>query len=80
MLGNIDGITLGLNDRTELGSLDESFDDSNAGKLEWLLLVYSLEYSGGSVLSSDEGIKLGVFYDKVLGTILGNVYWITLGV
>ena len=42
------------------------------------MLVYSLGYTYGKVLGSDEGIKLGLFDDKVLGNILVNVDGITL--
>ena len=34
----------------------------------------------GKVIDSDEGIKLRYFNDKVLGTILGNIYGITFGI
>ena len=34
----------------------------------------------GKVLGSDEGIKLGSTYGEVLGTILVNLYGITLGI
>ena len=39
---NLDGILLGLDIGTKLGSLDESFDGSNYGKLEGLLFEDSL--------------------------------------
>ena len=38
ILGNVHGITLGLDVRTELSSLDGSVDGYNYGKLEGLLL------------------------------------------
>ena len=31
------------------------------------------------MIGSDEGIKLGCTYGKVFGTIIGNIYKITLG-
>ena len=36
ILGDVDGITLGPDNVTELGSLDGSFDGSNDGNLEGL--------------------------------------------
>ena len=38
ILGNVDKITLGLDVGPDLGYLDRSFDCSNDGKLEGLLL------------------------------------------
>ena len=46
-LVNVDGITLGLDIRTELGYLDGSFDFSNVGKLEGLFLEYALRLTWG---------------------------------
>ena len=43
------------------------------------MLEGSLGYIDGKVLGSDEGIKLESTDGKVLGTILGDVYAITLG-
>ena len=63
-----------------MGSLDESFSGSNDDKLDVLFLVDSRVYTDDKALSSDEGIKLGLSGGKVLGTILGNVNIITLGV
>ena len=37
-------------------------------------------YVNGKVLISGEGIKMGLSYGKFIGTILRNVYVITLGV
>ena len=73
ILGNVDGITLGLDVETYMGSLDGYFDHSNHGKLEGLSLGDSLGYNDGKVLGSDDGIKLGSTHGKVLGAILGNV-------
>ena len=42
ILENVDGITVGIDVGTELGNLDVSFDGSNYGKLESLLLAESL--------------------------------------
>ena len=53
ILVNVNGITLGLDVVTELGSLDGSFDSSNDVNLEVLLLVYSLGSTDGEVLGSD---------------------------
>ena len=55
---NVDGITLGLDVVTELGSLDGSFDGSNDGKLEGLFLGDSLGSTDVKVLGSDEFTKL----------------------
>ena len=40
----------------------------------------SLGYTDGKVLGSDEGIKLELFYGKVLGTILGIVHGTKIGI
>ena len=78
--GNVNGIKLVINVGTELGTLDGSFDISNDVNIEVLLLVVSLEYTDGKVLGSDEGIKLGLSYSKLIDTILLNVVGITLGI
>ena len=44
------------------------------------MLGGSLRFTVGKVLGYDKGIKLGYSYGKVLGTILGNLYVITLGI
>ena len=51
--GNVDGITLLLDVGTELSSLDGSFDGSNDGKPEVVLLGSSLVSTDGEVFSSD---------------------------
>ena len=53
ILGNVDGIKLGLDVVTELGSLDGSFDGSNDGKLERLLLGNSLQYTHRKLIGSN---------------------------
>ena len=68
-----------LDDGTEPGSLDGSFDGSNYSKPEGLLLGDSLVSTDGKVLRSDEGIELGCTDGKVLGNVLGNIDVITLG-
>ena len=73
ILGNVDGITLGIGVGTELGSLDGSSDVSNDGKLGVLLLVGSLVSTDDKLLGSDEGIKMVLSDGEVLGNILGNV-------
>ena len=78
IIGNIYGITLGIDIGTDLGSLDLSLDIYNYYKLEVLLLGSSLRFTDGKVHGSDKGTKLGLFYGKVIGTILGNVDGITL--
>ena len=77
---NVYVTTLGIYFGTDLGSLCESFDGSNDVRIEGLLLGDSLGYNYGKVLGSNEDIKLGSTDDKFLGTIIGNVYRITLGV
>ena len=52
LLGNVDRITLGIDVGTNLNSLDRSFDGSNNGKLEVLLMGYSLVSTDGEVLCS----------------------------
>ena len=59
ILRNVNGITLGLDFGTDMGALDGSFEGSKSDKLKMLLLRDSLGYTGGKVLGSDEGIKLG---------------------
>ena len=71
ILVNIDVIKLVFNIRIELGSLDGSSNVSNDG---------NLGYTYCKVFYSDEGIKLGSTYGKVIGTILGDVYVITHGI
>ena len=63
-----------------VGLLDVSFDSSNCGKLEGLFLGDSLGYTYGKVLGSHEVIKMVLSDGKVLGTILGNLYEITIGI
>ena len=55
-----------------------SFDISNDGKLEGILLGGSLGYTDNKMLGSDEGIKLAPNDGKVIGTILGDLDGITL--
>ena len=43
------------------------------------MLGYSLGYTDGKVIGSDEGIKLGSTDGKVLCILLGNVYGIKIG-
>ena len=52
ILVNVDIITLGIDVGTELGSLYRSFDGSNYGNLEVLLLGISLGSTDGKVLGS----------------------------
>ena len=80
ILGNVDGITIGIDVATDLGSLHISLDGYDDCKLEGLLLGDSLEYTDGKVRGSDEGINLGSTDGKVIGTVLGNVDGITLGI
>ena len=75
ILGNLYGITLGVDVGIDLVSLDRSFDGSNDDKLEGLFLVDSLVLSDDKLLGSDEGIKLVSTYGKVIGTILVKKKW-----
>ena len=79
ILGNVDGITLGLDIGTELGFVHGSFDGSNDVKLECLLLVDSLGSTDGKMIGSDRCIKLGCNDVKVLENVLGNVDGIIFG-
>ena len=49
MPGNLDGITLGLNVGTELGSLDGFFDGSNDFKHDKIVVEDSPGYTDGKV-------------------------------
>ena len=80
ILGNVYESILGIYVVTYLGSLDGSFDGSNGGKLERLLLRDSLGFTDGKMYGSDKGIKLGSTDDKVFGTIIGDVDGLTLGI
>ena len=84
-LGSVYGITLDLDVGTELGSLDGSFDASNDGKLEGLLIVDSLVSTDGKVLVSDMGMNwdllmvkcsamyLEIYMESHLGLMLEQV-------
>ena len=80
LLRNVDGITLDIYVRTELGSLNESFYGSNDDKLELSFIGDSLGSTNGKVIGSDEGIKLGLFHREVLDNIFVNIDGITLGI
>ena len=54
-------------------SLDGYFDGYNDGKLEGLFIGGSLGSTDGKALGSDEVIKLGSMYRKLIGTIIGDV-------
>ena len=62
------------------GSLYVSLDGSKDGKFEGVFLGDLLRSTYVIVLGSDEGIKLVLSDCKALGTILGNVDEITLGI
>ena len=70
VLGNVDGITNGLDVGTYLVSLDVYFYCSNYGKHERLFLGKSLGYTDGRVLGSDEDINRGYFMVKCLALYL----------
>ena len=80
ILVNLYGITLGIDVGTDMGYLYGSFDGSNYCKIQGLFLVVSLVYTNGKVLGYDEGIKLGLSYGKLLGTVPRNLDVITLEV
>ena len=80
ILEDSDGIVLGIDVGTELGYLYGSFGDSTDGNLEGLLLVGSLVSTDDKVLGFYEVVKLGLFDGEVIGTILGDVGGITLGI
>ena len=61
-----------------MGSLDESFDVSNYGKLEVLLLGGTMWYTTGNVLGFSKSVTLGSIDCSMLSTILGNLYIIAL--
>ena len=79
ILGNLDGITLGIHVETELVSLDGFFDSYNNRKLEGVFFGGSLWYTDGKIPGSDEGFKLVYNDGKVIGSILVNLDVITLG-
>ena len=53
ILGNVDIIAPGFVIGTDMGYLDESFDGYDYGKLEVLLIGYSLVYTNCKLLVSD---------------------------
>ena len=69
ILGNIDGITLDIDVRTELGILIGSYDGSNDGKIEGSLIRNSLGYTDERRIRYDEGINLASTYSKVIGAM-----------
>ena len=75
ILGNADGITLGFDVGTDLGSSDEPLDSSNDGNLEGLLLGGSLVSTDGKVIGSDDGLVLylEMYIDSHLGWILEQI-------
>ena len=79
ILGDVYGITIGIDVGTELVSLDGPFDGSNYCKLEGLFIEESLGSTSIKVLVFDEGIKMGLSDVKAIGTILGDVYGIAVG-
>ena len=75
ILGNVYGITLGIDIRTKLGFLDGSFDVSNDGNLEGLLLGDSLRSTDGKLLGSDEGTtQAGLTWSGLFVVVVGWVF------
>ena len=79
ILVNVDGITIWLDVRTELGSLNGFFDGSYDDTIEGLLVGESMRSNDNKVIGFDEGIKMGLSDCKMLGIILGYVGEIILG-
>ena len=79
----VDRITPRIDIITDLGYLDGSFDGYNDGNIEGFFFGYSLVYTDGKVLGSDEDIKLRSTNGKVLVMWLGGhivvVGWIFVG-
>ena len=73
-------ITLGLDVGSDMSSLDGSFDGSDYGKLNGLLLGDSMVYTDSKVIVSDGKMQLGLCGGKVIGTIIGSIYGITLSI
>ena len=71
IIANVDVITLGLDVRTKMGSLDGSFDCYNYGKLEGLFLVGSWVSTDDKVLGSDEGVWLSFSFARSLTSLVG---------
>ena len=61
-----------------MGYLNGPLDGSNDDKLAGLLLGYLLGSNDGKVNGSNECKKLVIHVGKLLGTIIVNVYGITL--
>ena len=76
---NVDEITLRINVGTELGYLDGSFDGSNYGKIEGLLIADLLRSIDDKVIGSYEGIKMVLSDGRVFVTLLRNVDVISFG-
>ena len=77
---NVDEITLGIDNGSNLWSLYGCFGGSNDGNLEVYLYGDSLVYTGGKVLGSGVGINLKYTDGKVLGTLPGNIAGNILGI
>ena len=71
-LGEVDKITIGIDFRTYIGYLDESFYCSNDGNPGGSFLGQSLVYIDGKVFGSDEGIKL-ISNDGEVFTLVPNM-------
>ena len=79
-IGNVNGITLGIDIGTDMVSLEGYFDVSNDDKVEGLYLGDSMKSTDGGLLGYDEAIKLGLSDGKVIYNIHGNVDGITPGI
>ena len=80
VLGGTDVITFGYDVVTELLYLYISFDGSTDGNLGGVFLGDSLVSTDDNKFGTNERIKLGLFDDEVLVTLLGNIVRITLGI
>ena len=75
ILGNVDGIILGLDVGTYLGYLDGYFDGSNDVNIEELLLGSSLGYTDGKVLGYYERTdRAGLTWSGVHVVVVGWMF------
>ena len=75
ILGNVDGITLGIDVRTEMDYLDGSFDGSSGSKLEGLFLEFSMESTDVKVIESDKIFLLSFSFTHSLTLLVGFCWY-----